>query len=69
MAEELSRVPYLSPVEFDALLKSGGNYTIIDTRKVYTYVCSNTIMDLPVILHYTYSCVGYIAKVYIFSPS
>jgi hydroxyacylglutathione hydrolase len=33
VAEELSRVPYLSPAEFHNLLGSGREYTIIDTRK------------------------------------
>ena len=36
VAEELSRVPYLSPAEFHNLLGSGREYTIIDTRKVHT---------------------------------
>ncbi|CAI8026433.1 Uncharacterized protein YrkH, partial [Geodia barretti] len=33
VAEELSRVPYLSPAEFHNLLGSGREYTVIDTRK------------------------------------
>ena len=36
VAEELSRVPYLSPAEFHNLLGSGREYTVIDTRKVHT---------------------------------
>ena len=34
VAVELSKVPYLSPAEFNKLLESGGDYTVIDTRRV-----------------------------------